>query len=280
MEISTIQPRHPLLEKYIDYYYFFSSSDPGYSTNYWAFPHTSTSFNIHKNIDCRIGLNSVRISSSVQPNYRCIIQGFRRYPLQVELGGILDKVTIVFKPLAINHFLGRPFYEVTPGHSCLFEDWDNDSAYHLFIHEFYTVQDEMDRCAILEDYLVSICDEKKECLMLSPAVRLLLDFTVETTVEDIAAGVHQSVRTFNRMFRKYSGITPSGFRKVARFRKALNEMLSARDKMNMTTIAHSNNYYDQSYMVKIYNELTGTNPRSFLKTIRPLADQKIIFRFE
>lgn len=108
---------------------------------------------------------------------------------------------------------------------------------------------------------------------------MLNDFNTEVSIEDIASKFSVSSRTLDRVFKKHLGVSPVGFRKIARFRHSLKNKIFHSKFNSLTKIGYESNFYDQSYFNKVYKNLTGQNPKAFFNSIDKLADDRLIFKF-
>ena len=111
------------------------------------------------------------------------------------------------------------------------------------------------------------------------ALNQLTNFENETSIEEIAQSLSLNIRTFNRLFHRHFGISPVAFRKIARFRHSMKNKLFSDKFKTLTEIGYESNFYDQSYFINIYKNLTGNNPSKFFESIEKLADDRLIFKF-
>ena len=96
---------------------------------------------------------------------------------------------------------------------------------------------------------------------------------------DILNQINIPARTLNRRFREVIGVSPIEFRRIAQFRHSLNNKLFESQLKKLTAIGYESNFYDQSYFIKMYKKLTGSNPKAFFNAIEKLGDDKLIFQF-
>lgn len=279
MNVQTFPARDPLLRKHIDFYYFFVSPDPDFNTIYYSFPNLYTPLNIHCNADSIIQPYSTTVFENPANPYHLLIQGMREYPLRVNLKGRIDKITIAFSPLGINHFLDKPFIDVAPKDSQVFEEWRQLDHYNTFLHDFYHTQDLDTRITVLEKFLLTRYRPFDQYERLHDSIKMLTDFGARHSMEDIAAATGLHLRSFNREFRKHLGISPSGFRKIARFRHSMHNRLFNEGFKRLTDIVYESDFYDQSYFISMYKKMTGSNPKKFFREIRQLGDEKLLFQF-
>lgn len=278
LHVETFYPQNPLLKHYVEYFYFLKSDEPEFNKTYYAFPNILQSFNIHKNADCKIKPHFTGIYENTKNKYFTIVQGYYEQPLLVNLKGRLDKVTILFKPLSLNHFINKPFNEVVGNPSRIFTEWDG-SEYSTFLDTFYKTGDNKKRVLLLEAFLLKIYKPLEKENLLQKALNQLTDFENESSIEKIAQGINLNARTFNRLFGKHFGISPVAFKKIARFRHSMKNKLFHERVKTLTEIGYESNFYDQSYFIKMYKNLTGNNPSKFFNSIEKLADDQLIFEF-
>ena len=278
LHVETFYPQNPLLKNYVEYFYFLKSDEPEFNKTYYAFPNILQSFNIHKNAECEIKPHFTGISENQKNKYFTIVQGYYEQPLLVNLKGRLDKVTIVFKPLGLNHFINSRFKEIAGKPSRVFTDWDG-GEYTDFLEAFYQTKDNKKRVNRLEGFLLSKFKTFGEKEILQEALNGLTDFGNERSIEKIAQSLNLNVRTFNRLFDKHFGISPVAFKKIARFRHSMKNKLFSEQVKTLTAIGYESNFYDQSYFIKMYKNLTGNNPSKFFNSIEKLANDQLIFEF-
>lgn len=279
MKFDTFYPKHALLKDIIKYFYFQKTDSDNFSTEYFAFPNILLPLNIHKNVACKINGHQVNVAGVKQKNYLMILNGRYEIPLHVQQKGKIDKVTIVFKPLGLNHFIKAPFNEVAQKPTQIFKEWMKTNNCSSFLNQFFEEYNNSKRILILENYLLSLYKPFNEHPLLSDVLYMLNDFSKEVSIEDIAKNFSLSSRTLDRIFKKHLAISPVGFRKIARFRHSLKNKLFNSEFNTLTKIGYESNFYDQSYFIKVYKNLTGQNPKSFFNSIEKLADDRLIFKF-
>lgn len=278
MKVETFYPQNSILREHIEYYYFLKTNSSDFNDNYYAFPNTLQSLNIHKNAECEIKPHFTGVFESTKNNYLTIVQGRYELPLLVNLKGKLDKVTIIFKPLGLNHFINSSFKQVAGTDSQVFTEWESLN-YKKFLYEFYKIPEQVKRVDLLEDFLLTQYQSFKEAETLQIILDRLTDFDNEYSIEEIAASLSINPRTLSRLFNKHLGISPIGFKKIARFRHSLKNKIFSDQLKTLTEIGYESNFYDQAYFVKIYKSLTGNNPSKFFNSIEKLADNQLIFEF-
>lgn len=279
MDISTFYPQNATLRNYIDYYYFLKADSPDFKTTYYAFPNTAIPLSIHRSIQYEIKEHATAVQATKDGKPGALLQRSFQQPLLVNLQGPIDKVTICFKAAGMGPFISRPFGEIAAADSQAFSDWDALPAYQQLLQAFFDTDDNEERVALLENFLLSICTPQTEQALILNAVELLRDFEDQRSIEEVAAALNLTTRSFNRLFLKHMSISPVAWKKIARFRHSLKNKLFNAQFKKLTEIGYGSNFYDQSYFIKVYNKLTGSNPGAFFKSIEKLADDHLIFRF-
>lgn len=278
MKVETFYPKNTALRKYIEYYYFLRTDSADFQAKYYSFPNINHALNIHKNAVCNIGEHAINVSGNINGSNLLIVQGRSDSPLLVTLQGLLDKITIVFKPLGLNHFIENSFSSIAGSHSQVFVEWENN-IFRNFLNSFFEASDYEKKIDILESYLVAICHPIKNEFLLETAIIQLINFDQEHSIDSIARSLKISTRSLNRLFIENLGITPICFKKIARFRNSLKNKIYYGKFKRLTEIAYDSNFYDQAYFIKIFNKLTGMNPSLFFQSVDKLADDNLIFNF-
>ncbi|WP_018690845.1 AraC family transcriptional regulator [Algicola sagamiensis] len=82
------------------------------------------------------------------------------------------------------------------------------------------------------------------------------------SIPDIAAVYGKSARQFERTFTDMIGLSPSQFRVIDRFQKAL-KLISQQPYIPLAEIAYAMGYTDQSHMIRDFKRLSGRPPKDF-----------------
>ena len=278
-QLEIFYPKNALLQKHIDYYYFLNTGTDGFSSTYYSFPNTVYSLNIHRSASCDINGYAVRVKNDPANDYLCILQGKYDHPIKVKLEGWLDKVTIGFKPLGLNHFIKTSLGDIAVKPAQVFSSWDDSPHYLIFLNAFYQTNEHANRVDALEAFLLKQYAPLVGEHILEQAVKMLTDFQQEYTIAEIAHILSLNERTLNRLFHKHFAVSPVTYRQIARFRHSLNNKLAGEDCSSLAQIGYESNFYDQSYFIKVYRKFAGDHPAAFFNAIERMADDRLIFKF-
>jgi AraC-like DNA-binding protein len=275
LNVESFSPRHPLLRRHIDYYYFLQHPGTDFFSRYYVFPHYTLPLSIHRRAEAIFHPGHTEIKGGAGKEHTMVLQGMRNEPLLATLSGSMDKITILFRPLGLNHFIDGSFLSVAPGASQLFDAFGEDAS--AYLDRFFATDDRNRRIDIIEELLLSRYRpipalEKWESLL--PA---FFDREKEG-LETIADQLNMSYKTFGRRFKELLGTSPASYMKIIRFRQSLqNKIIGDRFK-KLVEVAYESNYTDQAYFNKIYKHMTQQAPGKFFRNIERNDNDKFIYR--
>lgn len=267
---QSVYPVNPLLRDYIYCYYTVNSALSEFRSKHYSFPHTYNAVSLYRGAHISSSDGNLTVSGNGSERLTCVLQGKRQRPLLVEMSGVFSRITILFKPLGLNHFINESLATIMGANPSLFTAWDLPA-------EVWN-GDLTQQIARLETFLCSLYHPVNQPA-LQKALKLLEDFEHEWSIDKIAAAVGLSLRTFNRLFRTHLGVSPVTHRRIARFRHSLENKLFHDKFKSLTEIGYQSNFYDQSYFIKLYNQLAGSNPGVLFNKVAQLGDSKLVFEF-
>ena len=103
---------------------------------------------------------------------------------------------------------------------------------------------------------------------------IVADVEGERSIGEISKKHQISRQYLNKIFFKNLGKTPSEYRKVFKFRRALVDFQKVN---NLTELTYKNLFYDQSHFIKEFKSLTNINPSLFFKNID--SNKEIVWLF-
>jgi hypothetical protein len=118
-----VYPVNPLLQPYIYCYYTVNGTSPHFHSKHYSFPHTYNAVSLYRGADISSSDGNLKVSGNGSVSLACVLQGKRQYPLLVEMSGVFSRITILFKPLGLNHFMDQPLSTVMGAAPSLFTAW-------------------------------------------------------------------------------------------------------------------------------------------------------------
>lgn len=191
-------------------------------------------------------------------------------PVFVSCEGQVNEVAIVFKPLGVSRFIREDFGRIATGFSQPYmnSDWQNVAE------EIFTTRNQI---GFLEQFLLSqLCDDE-QFVRMEDALAMLGSAEHDFTVAEVAREMNMTQKTFQRQFSKMLACSPSDYKRIARFRNAINSKLKPGAPKTLTSISYEHNYTDQSYLIKEFKKMTNQNPRLFFKELSIMGENKIIW---
>ena len=119
---------------------------------------------------------------------------------------------------------------------------------------------------ILENYWLSKL-KNFENGFLQKAINLLEDSEKDYAIQEVADVCETSRQNLIKKFKIHLGKTPSDYKKINRFRNALNQFQKQKDTQNLTKLLTNSTFYDQSHFIKDFRSLTGMLPKTFFKNL-------------
>lgn len=256
MKLDFYKPKSELLQNYIEGFYFISEDKNKHKIKYYTFPNNYCILSVYQNTKIQFAANKFVITSSTQKNV--IAELVSRYlkPIEVVYENPVNEITIYFKPLGINHFIDHPnlFKAAQISNFIPFSNYKEE------MENIFNTTNRKQQIIQLENYWLSKFVKKD----LGIAEKILSDVEADLKIEEIAEKYNFTRQYIRKIFSKNIGKTPSEYRRIFRFRNALNE---AKKTKNLTDLSHSNLFYDQAHFIKDFKALTNTNPSSFFKNV-------------
>jgi AraC-like DNA-binding protein len=180
---------------------------------------------------------------------------------------------IHFKPGGAFPFLGLPAGELADMHVDLETLW-GASAVRLR-ERLCEASTAAERFQLLDEALI---DHLFRPLEHHYAVLTALDsFGRQTNamVRDIAKDVGLSERRFIQVFKSEVGATPKLFSRVQRFQNARAIIHRHVEAADWAGIAIECGYFDQSHMIRDFQEFSGVSPAAYLRQYRSFVDEHL-----
>ncbi|MFC4764119.1 helix-turn-helix domain-containing protein [Dyella koreensis] len=114
-----------------------------------------------------------------------------------------------------------------------------------------------ERVALLDGFFLAQRHRASRGATIDLAVNTLLQ--QPSRVADIARDIGLGTRQLEKRFHAATGLTPARFRRLARLRRSIRNLLLAPPQATLTTLIDTA-YYDQAQQVREFRELTGFTP--------------------
>ncbi|TMB70059.1 MAG: AraC family transcriptional regulator [Chloroflexi bacterium] len=169
---------------------------------------------------------------------------------------------VAFAPGGAAPFLGMPASEVRDLHVSLEDIWGTSAA---GLRERLVEAEPHDRFGLLEHWLIQ---QAFGDLSRHPAVTYALtEFSGvphTRTVSAVTDRVGLSSRRFIEVFNDEVGLTPKLYCRIQRFQHAIR-LAHQNEDVDWADLAARVGYYDQSHLIREFQEFSGLSPSAYLK---------------
>lgn len=118
---------------------------------------------------------------------------------------------------------------------------------------------------ILDNLLIhQLQEQNKECEIIRYATDQIMLNSHTEILSVMLKDLKLQERTFQRIFKKYVGVTPVQYRRICQFQLSF-EQLRSKNFNKLTDVAYDNGFADQSHFIRSFREFTQTTPNNYLK---------------
>jgi len=106
---------------------------------------------------------------------------------------------------------------------------------------------------------------KRECEIIKYATDEMMCNPDTEILSAIRNKLMLNTRTFQRIFKKYVGITPGHYRRICQFQVSFSQLRS-KEFNTLTDVAYDNGFADQSHFIRSFKEFTQITPNDYLRS--------------
>lgn len=269
IRFETIPPAEKTLLPHIKCYYIHVATAPDFYQKITYYPNFTTTLNCYRysKVDWTELSRTHTYSDQAAP-LKLLVSKFDR-AREIVMQGPMDKVSIVFHPLGLHHFVDAPMTKVIGEHFTFFEAWG--AALDELLPTLFEVPTLVEKRDLLDAFLMERYRDF-QTPRLRQAVDIILKSEETVRVTDLATALKISRKTLLRLFRKHLGYSVEEYLSVVRFRKALNLWEAQQDQFRLTDLAYESGYYDQPDFNHQFKLKTGMNPRQLFAVLESLDD--------
>lgn len=122
------------------------------------------------------------------------------------------------------------------------------------------------KVAALDHLLIQLLEEnKKVCEAIQFATDHIMENSNPEVLSDVLTKLNINTRTFQRIFKKYVGVTSSQYRRICQFQLSFSQLRTGKFD-SLTDVAFDNGFSDQSHFIRSFKEYTDTTPNDYLKS--------------
>lgn len=269
MNVEIFKPTNKKLQKYIECYYILNHFKGKHKTAYLTFPSMFSIASVVSNANITQIENKIAVSQSSKQNFISDLVTKFTSPLLIQYEGNIKEITIYFKPLGINAFLENNLKTYDNKNQFDFLPFSDYKKNMLNILSLKSKKEMIDG---LEKYWLGKLRGFQN-IKLQNCVNSIIE-NPELSISTVAKNNNISHKSLIQNFKKHLCKTPSEFKKVVRFRKAMDN----KKNNTLTEVSHMANYFDQAHMIKDFSDLTNHKPKDFFENLFS-KDEKINWIF-
>lgn len=272
---ETFQPIDDRLKGLVAYYYLHRSRNPDFRLSYTYYPHWRNGLTLYHGAEVLADdeRSIVQGSTAAASPIALFSKNYHR-AIEVSMKGEFIKLGVAFEALGFNHFIDQELSLAFPNTVSRSEHFMQHLSGVLAesLHESPSLNvPALEQCLLAE--LRPFGEER-----LKQVVALLIRSEELPSVEELASHVRVSRKTLLRDFEKHLGCSVSSYRKMVRFRKAMNHYQQQAGSSRFTDLALENNYYDQAAFIRHFKEVSGLTPRQFFRMLEQFGQEDTFWR--
>ncbi len=172
---------------------------------------------------------------------------------------------IKFKPGAFYPFVKVPVSQFTNTTLCFRDVFGVDCK--ALEEAIFSREDEAEMVALAETFLRELLPEQDEHVRdINEIVNYIIAHQEITSVEGVASQLHLNIRTLQRIFRQYVGVSPKWVIKRYRLHEVA-ERLAEGEIVDWPGMVVELGYSDQAHLIKDFKAIVGRTPAKYVKYI-------------
>jgi AraC-like DNA-binding protein len=271
---TSIHPVHPFLKRYISTYATMHLNQGApFNAVFTAKPDSVLMFNIGHGRSTK----SISFDFVNQPDKK-----FDFYNQDAWFGGLITKplaghvfahthvLCVVLNPIGVYHLLRENATSmVNEGYS--FETLGLHRYFDGLIDSLHRKTDIKVILPLVENYFLKYFSEKEipfSVKDMTPVMQYIERQKGVVQVKELEEKFHISERWLEKQFEAQVGLTPKEFARLIRFKSVMVESMMT-PSVSWAKMIHDYGYYDQSHLIKDFQNYTGQTPTAFIKQIEP-----------
>lgn len=192
-----------------------------------------------------------------------VISGLRRTPRQVRYTTQAATLLVKFHENGAAAFLPFPVHELF-AQTISLDHFIPRPELNAIEDLLGAATDHPQRVAIVERFLCALLRPAQPDLLIARAIKEIEYGQGTLSVGELLKNLPISRDPFEKRFRRTTGTSPKQFSAIVRMRN----VITRRPENNLTAIAHTAGYFDQSHFIKDFRQFTGTTPGAFFRSGR------------
>lgn len=265
-----IRPKNESLKSLIKLYYIHNSKDEAAIEKITYFPNYVVTLNIYKNskVDAT-HLSRTHFRDEKNQFLKLLVGKFDK-SREIIMKGKYDKLTIVFHPLGMNHFVDVPLSKLITDHFSFFDYFG--PSFDTLLQTIFQEDKMESKRNLLDDYFYNRLVPFTEDRLVS-AVNKIMQTNGDISIQSIASELKISRKTLLRIFKNHLAMSPTEYRSIVKFRKSINIYKDDREATTLSSLAYEASYYDQSDLNAHFKSKTGLSPKQLFQEMQTIKKE-------
>ena len=113
--------------------------------------------------------------------------------------------------------------------------------------------------------LLQLEQQERECEIIRRSTDQIMLNSGKEILGEILKELNLTERTFQRIFKKFVGITPGQYRRICQFKLSFEQLKNGQFD-NLGEVAYNTGFADQSHFIRSFKEFTQITPKEYTKS--------------
>lgn len=261
MTTQITYPKHPTLQKLIQYFLFIRKDDDG-SVSQICYPNTNHCFSFTKRSQLiKINHSEYKIARSDQDNN--YVTGIYKKPITIYTHIPYEEVCINFNPLALETI----FHKKVSSYEFKDNIFENTETLHWeILNEIIFSSNNPEKIQQeIENYFLLLIKDELDIHY----VDKINSISSLTSIEEIENLLCKSYRSTHRFFKSNLDTSPKDFVLIKKIRAGIHLLF---EENNISEIAYELDFTDTSHFIKTFKKYTNQTPTTFREKASILND--------
>jgi AraC-like DNA-binding protein len=143
--------------------------------------------------------------------------------------------------------------------------WNAQKTMALNVQLYYS-KSTQEKIEILTHFILSQIEvNQRDCEIVCYATDTLMQNSDADILSKLKQELNLTERTFQRIFKKYVGVTANEYRRICQHYFAFSQLKGGHFE-KQTEVAYTNGYFDQSHFTRSFKEFTNITPTEYLQS--------------